>query len=155
MIIWCCIKVLLVLISHLWFHCACGHSKLNLLHILFHIILYILYSWAYRCIHICVHTLSLPMSDRLSSVTLKTGQSQLLIFAAYNDNQTCYSISTDALTYISKDFLAYQYISLLCLSLGSKNQWNNLIQGVCILNENRVVVVITNKYFYLQFQNIA
>lgn len=59
--------------------------------------------------YLCAHTHNLHMSDRLSSVTLKMGQSQLLIFAAYNSNQTCYSISTDALTYISKDFLAYQY----------------------------------------------
>jgi len=39
------------------------------------------------------------------------GQAQLLIFAEYNGNQTCYSISADALTYISTDFLTYQYLA--------------------------------------------
>lgn len=57
-----------------------------------------------------------------------------------------YKISTDALTYISKDFLAYQY---LC----GKNQWNNLIPWVFILNENKAMVTVTDKYIYLQLQN--
>lgn len=54
---------------------------------------------------------NLHMSDRSSSVSLKIGQAQLLIFAEYNGNQTCYSISADALTYISTDFLTYQYLA--------------------------------------------
>lgn len=55
-------------------------------------------------------------SDRSSSVSLKMGQAQLLIFAGCNGNQTYYSISADALTYISKDFFNIS-IPHLCISV--------------------------------------
>lgn len=54
--------------------------------------------------YLCAHP-QLPISDQLTSVTLKLGQSQILIFAAFNSNQICYNTNR----YIDPDkgFLAY------------------------------------------------